>query len=291
MKAMVNGMTLHVGDKPSNINESHNPSFETEFRIMGNRRTTLVEMDATQTLQLLNDVADAIGAALKGIVDWGPSGLRDTQYSADLVVDQVALEMLRAAGVGILSEESGSENLDRSIVVIVDPLDGSTNASRGIPHYATSLCAVDAAGPLVALVVDQAVGTRWWAVRGQGAFRDGTALTRPPVTGWNSALVAVSGRPPDGAGWGQFRSFGASAIDICYVADGTVDAFIDMSPSAHGVWDYAAAFLICREVGVRVEDAQGRELIVLDHLSRRTPVAAPNGIFDQALATRHKLPL
>lgn len=258
---------------------------------MGNRRTTLVVMDATQTLQLLNDVADAIGAALKGIVDWGPSGLRDTQYSADLVVDQVALEMLRAAGVGILSEESGSENLDRSIVVIVDPLDGSTNASRGIPHYATSLCAVDDAGPLVALVVDQAVGTRWWAVRGQGAFRDGAALTRPPVTGWNSALVAVSGWPPDGAGWGQFRSFGASAIDICYVADGTVDAFIDMSPSAHGVWDYAAAFLICREVGVRVEDAQGRELIVLDHSARRTPVAASNEIFNEALATRHKLPL
>ena len=140
-------------------------------------------------------------------------------------------------------------------------------------------------------MVDQAVGTRWWAVRGQGAFRDGTALTRPPVTGWNSALVAVSGRPPDGAGWGQFRSFGASAIDICYVADGTVDAFIDMSPSAHGVWDYAAAFLICREVGVRVEDAQGRELIVLDHSARRTPVAASNEIFNEALATRHKLPL
>ena len=78
---------------------------------------------------------------------------------------------------------------------------------------------------------------------------------------------------------------------MCYVADGTVDAFIDMSPSAHGVWDYAAALLICHEVGVRVEDAQGRELIVLDHSARRTPVAAPNGFFDQALATRHKLPL
>ena len=258
---------------------------------MGNGRTTLVEMDATQTLQLLNDVADAIGAALKGIVDWGPSGLRDTQYSADLVVDQVALEMLRAADVGILSEESGSENLDRNIVIIIDPLDGSTNASRGVPHYATSLCAVDSAGPLVALVVDQAMGTRWWAMRGQGAFRNGEALSRENKTEWNEALVAVSGRPPDDAGWAQFRSFGASAIDICYVADSTVDAFIDMSPSSHGVWDYAAAYLICHEVGVRVEDAQGRELIVLDHAARRTPVAAPNGIFDRALATRHKLPL
>jgi fructose-1,6-bisphosphatase/inositol monophosphatase family enzyme len=116
-------------------------------------------------------------------------------------------------------------------------------------------------------------------------------MTREPMTEWSSALVAVSGRPPVDAGWAQFRSLGASAIDICYVADSTIDAFIDMSPSAHGVWDYAAAYLICHEAGVRVEDAQGRELIVLDHAARRTPVAAPTGIFDQALAARLKLPL
>ena len=61
METMVNGVTLHVGYKPSNINESHNPSFETEFRIMGNRRTTLVVMDSSQVLALLNRVADAIG--------------------------------------------------------------------------------------------------------------------------------------------------------------------------------------------------------------------------------------
>lgn len=258
---------------------------------MGERRTTLVVMDPNQVLALLHKVADAIGVELRNITNWGLSGRRDGQYAADLVVDQIALDLLREAGVGIVSEESGVENLDRNVVVIVDPLDGSTNASRGVPHYATSLCAVDATGPLVALVVDQAVGTRWWALRGLGAFRDGVAMTRQPMTEWSSALVAVSGRPPSDAGWAQFRSLGASAIDICYVADSTIDAFIDMSPSAHGVWDYAAAYLICQEIGVRIEDAQGRELIVLDHAARRTPVAAPHGIFDQALSARHKLPL
>jgi myo-inositol-1(or 4)-monophosphatase len=258
---------------------------------MGNRRTTLVVMDSSQVLALLNRVADAIGDELQTISNWGLSGVRDGQYAADLVVDQIALDILREAGVGIVSEESGSENIDRDIVVIVDPLDGSTNASRGVPHYATSLCAVDAAGLWVALVVDQAVGTRWWAIRGQGAFRNGEGLSRDNMTVWGEALVAVSGRPPVDAGWAQFRSLGASAIDMCYVADSTVDAFIDMSPSAHGVWDYAAAYLICQEIGVRIEDAQGRELIVLDHAARRTPVAAPTGIFDRALSARLKLPL
>ena len=105
---------------------------------MGNKRTTLVGMDASQTLQLLNDVADAIGTALKGIKDWGPSGLRDSQYSADLVVDQVALDMLRAAGVGILSEESGSENLtgassSSSILLTVQQM--PAEAYRITPHH------------------------------------------------------------------------------------------------------------------------------------------------------------
>ena len=258
---------------------------------MGRIDTTLALMDTTEVLALLNQVADAIGAELHKVTNWGPSGERTGQYAADLVVDRVALEVLRGAGAGILSEESGGENLDRDLVVIVDPLDGSTNASRGVPHYATSLCGVDSDGPLVALVVDQAVGTRWWAVRDQGAFRDGKRLERTTKVDWNEALVAISGPPPSSPDWGQYRAFGASAIDLCYVADSTVDAFIDMSPSAHGVWDYAAALLICREVGVRIEDAQGRELMVLEHAARRTPVAAPTDLFARALEVRQQSPL
>jgi fructose-1,6-bisphosphatase/inositol monophosphatase family enzyme len=104
---------------------------------------------------------------------------------------------------------------------------------------------------------------------------------------WSQAMVAISGPPPADAGWQQFRALGASAIDLCLVADGTVDAFIDMSPSAHGVWDYAAAVLICSEAGIEVCDAQGRDLIVLDHDQRRTPIAAPPGLMKDALRVRN----
>ena len=78
---------------------------------------------------------------------------------------------------------------------------------------------------------------------------------------------------------------------MCLVADGTVDAFVDMSPSAHGVWDYAAATMICREVGLRVDDAQGRELFTLDHTARRTPIVASETCFASAMATRRRLEL
>lgn len=232
-------------------------------------------MSPDAVLSTLTAVADAVGRAIAGVTDWSLSGARDGQYRADVVADEVAVAMLRAAGFGIVSEESGSENLDREIVVIVDPLDGSTNASRGLPHFATSLCALDRRGPLAAVVAHQAQPVRWTATRGAGAHRNGVAL--PPRQGpaWRDAVVAVSGRPPDDLDCWQFRSLGASAIDLCLVADGTLDAFIDMSPSAHGVWDYAGAWLVCREVGVEVFDAEGRDLLVLDHGARRTPIAAP----------------
>src|ERR687889_208179 len=79
-------------------------------------------------------------------------------------------------------------------LVVLDPVDGSTNASRGLPWFATSLCAVDADGARAAVVVDQAGGTRVEAVRGRGARVDG-----PPAA------------PGAGTGVGPLRGGGGSA--------------------------------------------------------------------------------
>ena len=236
-------------------------------------------------------MADEVARALGRVDDWGPSGRRDGQYAADLMADDAALALLRRAGFGILSEESGEENLDRDLVAFVDPLDGSTNAARGVPHFATSLSVVDADGWVASLVAHQARDVRWWAVRGGGAFRNGERLSAPSRRDWSEAVVAVSGRPTEDLGCWQFRALGASAIDICSVADGTFDAFIDLVPDAHGVWDYAAAAHICAEVGLTVVDVAGRDLIVLEHAARRTPVVGIGANHEIALAARRRLPL
>jgi fructose-1,6-bisphosphatase/inositol monophosphatase family enzyme len=71
------------------------------------------------------------------------------------------------------------------------------------------------------------------------------------------------------------------------VAGGSFDGFVDMSPDAHGVWDYLGAVLVVREAGGVVVDAVGRDLVVLDHAARRTPVAATNAaLLDQLVAHR-----
>src|SRR5688500_5492754 len=130
-------------------------------------------------VELLHETALAIRAALDGLDDWGPAGTIPGQYLSDLTADAAALRVLEAAGVGVLSEESGSRPGTRDgegVVVVVDPLDGSTNAARGIPWFATSLCAVDADGPRAAVVVDLPHGRTFTAVRGAGAAVDGVPL-------------------------------------------------------------------------------------------------------------------
>jgi len=122
---------------------------------------------------ILGDAADAVGDALGATADWGEAGTLPGQHHSDLAADAVAVAVLEAAGLGVLSEESGLRGADRPLVVVLDPLDGSTNASRRVSWWAVSLCALDAQGPVVSLVVDLRHGTRWSAVRGRVRF--GTA--------------------------------------------------------------------------------------------------------------------
>lgn len=231
-------------------------------------------MTPAELITVLGSTADAIAETLDGLDDWGPAGTRPGQYRSDLAADAVAVDRLLAAGLGVLSEESGRHAADRALTVVVDPLDGSTNASRGVPWYATSLCAVDADGPVAAVVVNLAGGDRFEATRGRGATRNGHPIGPTDRTRLDQAIVGLSGYPPTHLGWRQFRALGAAALDLCAVACGILDGYVDCSIDAHGAWDYAGGLLVCQEAGAVVADASGRDLVVLEHAARRTPVAA-----------------
>jgi myo-inositol-1(or 4)-monophosphatase len=233
-------------------------------------------MATESLLATLYSAASEVRRALDDVGDWGLAGTRAGQYHSDLVADRAAVEVLDGAGLGVLSEESGLHHGERDLVAVLDPVDGSTNAFRGLPWWATSICVLDEAGPLASVVVNQATGTRWEAVRGGGARCDGRPVVPSTGTHLADALVGVSGLPARHLGWRQFRAYGAAALDLCAVASGTFDAFIDFSVDAHGPWDYLGGLLVCREAGVPVVDRVGRDLVVRGHLDRRTPVAAAN---------------
>ena len=159
-------------------------------------------------LELFVDTARAVRVAVEGI---DPAHLRDRtdrdgQYALDLVADAEACNVLAGAEVRIVSEESGvHEVAGAEITVVLDPVDGSTNCSRRIPYWATSICALDAEGPLAGLVVNQATGVCVTAMRGAGAFRDGVRMHASFVANVESSMVYLTGAPAKILPWKQAR--------------------------------------------------------------------------------------
>jgi fructose-1,6-bisphosphatase/inositol monophosphatase family enzyme len=226
-------------------------------------------------LQVLNNTADAVSQVLDANTDWSLSGIRHTQYSVDVRADNAALAVLHEAGCAVLSEESQITGQwgDDDILVVMDPLDGSTNASRGVPWFATALCALDKNGMRASLVVNQASGKdRYWATQGGGAFHNGNQMHPSTCSSLKEAVVGVSGLASFRPQWSQFRALGAAALDICLVAQGVLDGWVDFN--SHGVWDYLASILICQEAGVATSEYLDRVLLVTQYDEKRTPIVA-----------------
>lgn len=240
--------------------------------------------DPWELVGLFVEVGAAVRDGLDGLIDWGRADGHAGQYRHDVVADEIVVPMLTAAGLGVLSEESAGRRLDHQVVAVVDPIDGSTNAARGIPWFATSICAVDDDGPLAAVVVNQALGITYSAVRGGGARRDGEPIAPTACASLGDAIVMLNDLPVERLGWNQYRVLGAAALDLCAVADGTFDAFIDYGVGL-AVWDYLGAVLVCREAGAVVAATGGNELVSLDR-DHRTGLwaAATSALGDEIVA-------
>jgi fructose-1,6-bisphosphatase/inositol monophosphatase family enzyme len=234
--------------------------------------------DDRDILGFLHDVADAAADIIDETGVWEFTGEREGQYSGDVAVDEVVVDMCEAAGFFVLSEESGVGDLEwplpeNKLLIVVDPVDGSTNASKGFPWFATSLCVVDSVGPRVALVAEQSGSeTRYAAIRGAGANVDGMRIRVSGQTDPARAVVGTNALPAPGHGWWQVRTLGAAALDISLVGRGGLDGFIDYD--GLGVWDYLAAVLICAEAGAVIAEANDEDLMTIDTDARRRPVIA-----------------
>ena len=235
--------------------------------------------------QLLADTAAAVRLSLNPDSNWTLTGSRTGQYHADVATNEAALDVLLAAGAGVLSEETGwhapsGAGPAGELTVVLDPVDGSTNASLGLPWYSISLCALAGAEPVAAHVENLVSGVAYTAQAGQGAFVS-TRTGAPPqpispssVKTLAQAILGVSGYPPQHWGWQQLRSLGSSALDLCQVAAGSLDAFADATPGELAPWDYLGGMFICQQAGACVAEANGEELVALEPTARRKPVAA-----------------
>jgi fructose-1,6-bisphosphatase/inositol monophosphatase family enzyme len=239
-------------------------------------------MDEVRLFEVLDEAVAVVRTALDELEDWGPAGTKPGQYRLDLAADAAALPILHGAGLAVLSEESGLTGDGPSgLLAVIDPVDGSTNAHRGVPFYSTSICVLDADGPLAGLVVNQEIGTRYAASRGGGAERDGRPIKPSGCDELGQAIVGVSGFPGRHPGWAQFRALGAASLECCAVAEGVLDAYLTVGRSTLYGWDYLAGLLVCSEAGAASAERGGRDLIVRDASSRRPVVAATTALAAQ----------
>jgi len=223
-------------------------------------------------MPVLRQCAAEIGLAVERHRGRGYSGQRETQYHLDLAADEVAVRVLTGAGFRVISEESGISGAG-DVTVVVDPIDGSTNCDQGIPFFATSLAVLQNTELVSGLVVNQATGAHYEAERGAGAFRDGREIHTSGVTELGDAIVAFSGLPPRHLGWSQYRALGAASLEICLVADGSLDYFGVAQSSTLNPWDYLAGLLVLEEAGGVAEDYLD-ETLVIDVMTVRHPLFA-----------------
>src|SRR5215218_89281 len=191
----------------------------------------------------------------------------------------------------VVSEERGTVDFGSDeVLVVVDPIDGSLNAKRGLPHHALSVAVATGttmADVVFGFVYDLGPGEEWRATLGQGAFLNDRALDRPPperrTPDGRLELLAVESADPRWlalasddlvAATRRIRAMGSIAVSMCQVAATRVDAMASLARCR--AVDAAAAQLIVRESGgeVAFAGAEGGPLAAPLDLVPRYPVLA-----------------
>jgi myo-inositol-1(or 4)-monophosphatase len=194
------------------------------------------------------------------IVGSGEGG--DDTTAIDRAAEEVILARIREAAGAVVSEEVGRVGGAAPPLVVVDPIDGSLNAKRGIPFFSLSIAVAEGEtmdDVVFGFVHDFGSREEWTARRGEGAWLDGVPLgaVRPKdeveilsFEATRTALVAQEAPKVADLAY-RLRIMGSLALSLCHLAAGRVDAVCSLKP-ARSV-DIAAAQLLCRELGLAVE--------------------------------------
>jgi myo-inositol-1(or 4)-monophosphatase len=186
----------------------------------------------------------------------------DETTAIDQAAEEAILARVQAAAGAVVSEEVGRVGGAGLPVVVVDPIDGSLNAKRGIPFFSLSIAVADGEtmdDVVFGFVHDFGSREEWTAQRGEGAFLNRARLgaVRPKdeveILSFEATLTSLVARDaPKVADLAyRLRIMGSLALSFCHLAAGRVDAVCSLKP-ARSV-DIAAAQLLCTEVGLAID--------------------------------------
>ena len=232
----------------------------------------------------------------------------DAMKPVDLAAETAIIDTLEYHGVSftLISEESGIKKFGSTpeeCHLTVDPIDGTTNLMHGLPFYASSIAVSkkpQLADVYAGMVVDLSHDVMYTAFRGKGAYRNGVKIESSKTAFLDDAVVGldlntfktkavISKVTTIIENTKHIRHFGANALEVCYVANGLTDAFIDLRGKIRTT-DVAAGFLIVKESGGLVTSPDNQPVNVkLDPMQKLSFIASGNMQIHQKIVSLVKL--
>jgi myo-inositol-1(or 4)-monophosphatase len=253
--------------------------------------------------QILADCKQHVQAAIKPHLatlhkpqpNLGVGAGGDQMKPADLAAENAIVETLQIHGISftLISEESGIKEYGANpegCYICVDPIDGTTNLIHGLPFYCSSI-AISAtpmiAGVFAGAVIDLVHDEIFYAQKGRGAYRNGQPIHTSKTQSLDEAVIghdlnaykakldmAIAAALIENSK--HTRHFGANALEVSHVAAGLTDAFVDIRNKIRTT-DVAAGFLIAKEAGATITDADNNPINVpLDPKQTLNFVASAN---------------
>lgn len=213
-------------------------------------------------------------------------GPQDFLTETDLAVETYVRAKIGAAFPedGILGEEGGGDPTPH--LWIIDPVDGTANFARGVPHFCVCICFCEDGAPVLGAILHPMTGEFWFAQIGKGAEKNGVPITVTATPspdracvemGWSrrhsiQGYLASQGHILTGGA--NIRRGGSGALALAWVAEGRSDGYLE---AAMNCWDCLAGMLMVQEAGGSVlpfGTASGGRLSTLQALSAPHPVRA-----------------
>lgn len=242
---------------------------------MSQQGSNFSSQSIAELIENLNGVADEIRETIENLSDLERrekakgSPVGSGQYSLDVIADDILHKRIKDFPGYIISEE---RELDKSkidsseLILVVDPVDGSTNASRKIGYWSFSAALVQSGSVIAGLIVDQVTGRKFIATQDQAAILmdqngESKILGVPQIgqtdlgsraDNFSGSLICFNSHEGPSIPFRHLRHFGSSALSICDVAVGGLDAYIDDEDVLLRPWDLLAAEYIAKSAGCKV---------------------------------------
>ncbi|MDA4116830.1 MAG: hypothetical protein OK455_00605 [Thaumarchaeota archaeon] len=244
-----------------------------------------------QAGERVQEISDRLKGSKTGLEAQGMGAGGDITMRVDSEAEESIVELVRGVrDVRVVTEEAGviGGGAGSRWTVVVDPIDGSSNYARGLPFYCTSIAVLEGESlehVKYGLVRNLTNGDSYFAEKGHGAERDGKAITTSTarelevscvgIDMSKASLATVKRLVPLLAAVRKPAHFGANALEQCFLADGKIDAFVDLRDRMRVV-DFAAGYLISKEAGAVLSDGTGRRVNTRVSLEEKFNVVAAN---------------